>query len=167
MFTHRTRHSFRRCLSCSVQDPTQHAHAMRFILDFRRSSTVITDSVHILQTSRIIEAVFEAAVALRLACLNDWRQQVKAHEKVELRQWLAQYLVQHSASGLTGPSIAVMSTLRVAHACMLKRLWLESGAVQGAAAVHVCFLCLQISLNCHSVRAEICQTTQTYVYITL
>ena len=94
--------------------------------------------MHVLQTSSVLEAVFEAAVSLRLACLNDWRQQVKAHERVELRQWLAQYLVQHSAADLTGPSLAVISTLRVAHACVLKRLWLESGAEQWQSAVHVC-----------------------------
>ena len=111
---------------------------MRFILEFRRSSSVVKDSVHVLQTSSVLEAVFEAAVSLRLACLNDWRQQVKAHERVELRQWLAQYLVQHSAADLTGPSLAVISTLRVAHACVLKRLWLESGAEQWQSAVHVC-----------------------------
>jgi uncharacterized membrane protein YdbT with pleckstrin-like domain len=111
---------------------------MRFILDFRRSSSVISDSVHVLQTSSVLEAVFEAAVALRLACLNDWRQQVKSHEKVELRQWIVQYLVQHSATGLSGPSLAVLSTLRVAHACILKRLWLESGAEQWQNAVQVC-----------------------------
>lgn len=111
---------------------------MRFILEFRRSSSVVKDSVHVLQNSSVLEAVFEAAVSLRLACLNDWRQQVKAHERVELRQWLAQYLVQHSAADLTGPSLAVISTLRVAHACVLKRLWLESGAEQWQSALHVC-----------------------------
>lgn len=132
---------------CTVlQDPAQHAHAMRFILDFRRSSSVISDAVHVLQNSRVLEAVFEAAVALRLACLSDWRHQVKAHEKVELRQWLVQYLVQHTSAGLSGPSLAVISTLRVAHACILKRLWLESGAGQWQASVHVWFLSLTVVL---------------------
>lgn len=110
---------------------------MRFILQFRQSGSVIKDSVHVLQTSQMLEAVFEASVALRQACQNDWRLQVKANEKVELRQWLVQYLVKHSPSDHTGPFLAVLSTLQMAHACVLKRLWLETGAEQCQGAVHV------------------------------
>jgi hypothetical protein len=98
---------------------------MRVVLDFRASASVVSNSVHVLQTSHVVEAAFQAAVALRLACLRDWHK-IQESEKSELRQWTLQYLIQHSEAGHVGPTAAIISTLRAAHAITLKRQWLDS-----------------------------------------
>lgn len=122
-----------------LQNPATHAEAERVILEFHNAADPIPACVHVLQTSHDVGAIFQAAVALRKACMNTGWAKLSQHSRLELRVWVLQFIVHHGKGGGHGPMAPVLQTMLEAHAIILKLLWLDLPQEQSCAFTQVRF----------------------------
>ena len=128
---------------CDVQNPLTHAEAERVILAFHNAADPIPACLQVLQKSQSVDAIFQATVALRKACINNGWIQLDPNSKLELRIWVLQFLVHHGKGGGHGPMAPVLQTMMETHAIILKLLWLELPQEQACAFI-------QVSLHHHA-----------------
>jgi hypothetical protein len=96
-------------------------------LEFRRSPHALAACRHILETSAVIEAQFQAAATLRDAALRDWNA-LPPTERARLRQFCLHLILQKQPP----PPPVVASQITSTLAVLLKRAWLDDGADRGA-----------------------------------
>lgn len=111
--------------------------AERVILAFHNISDPIPAYLHVLQKSQAVDAIFQAAVALRKACINGGWSQITSNDKLELRVWVLQFLIHHGKAGGHGPMAPVLQTMLETHAIILKLLWTELPQEQVRAFIQV------------------------------
>eukprot|EP00892_Ulva_mutabilis_P011196 jgi/Ulvmu1/8449/UM043_0027.1 len=119
----------------ALGNPSTHAEAERVILAFHSMSDPIPACLHVLQKSQAVDAVFQATIALRKACINNGWSQLPPNDKLELRVWVLQFLVHHGKAGGHGPMAPVLQTMLETHAIILKLLWTELAQDQVCAFV--------------------------------
>lgn len=137
-----------------MQNPATHAEAERVILEFHNAADAIPACLHVLQQSQDVGAIFQAAVALRKACINNGWAKLQLSSRLELRDWVMQFILHHGKGGSHGPMAPVLQTMIETHAVILKLLWLELPQEQSCAFIQVSLLhsrtdhlCTEVSLQ--------------------
>lgn len=123
----------------TLQNPATHAEAERVILEFHNAADPIPACLHVLQKSQDVGAIFQAAVALRKACINTGWAKLSQQSRLELRVWVLQFIVHHGKGGGQGSMAPVLQTMLEAHAIILKLLWLDLPQQQSCAFIQVRF----------------------------
>lgn len=81
--------------------------------------------------------MFQAAVALRKACIGSGWAKLAQPSRLELRVWVLQFIVHHGRGGGHGPMAPVLQTIMEVHAMVVKLLWLEIPQEQSRAFIQV------------------------------
>lgn len=114
--------------STGLAHPAHRAQAEATLLEFRRSPHALPACRHILRTSSVMEACFQAAATLRDAALRDYAA-LPPEERAGLRQFcLGVVLGQTEGDANTCPASlmpVVVSQLVSVLAVLIKRAWLD------------------------------------------
>tara|TARA_B110000977_G_scaffold121026_2_gene155714 strand:- start:1251 stop:3140 length:1890 start_codon:yes stop_codon:yes gene_type:complete len=121
--------------STGLAHPSHRAQAEQTLLEFRKSPRALPACRHILKTSPVMEACFQAASTLRDSALRDWSA-LPNEERTGLRQFCLEILLGSGGDGNNKqPSPAsnmpvVLSQLVATLAVMIKRSWLDVDETQ-------------------------------------
>lgn len=126
-----------RILVVNVDPMLQNPEAERVILEFHNAADPIPACLHVLQNSQDVGAMFQAAVALRKACIGSGWAKLAQPSRLELRVWVLQFIVHHGKGGGHGPMAPVLQTIMEVHAIVVKLLWLEISQEQSCAFIQV------------------------------
>ena len=116
--------------STGLAHPAHRAASEATLLEFRRSPHALPACRHILRTSSVVEACFQAAATLRDAALRDWSA-LPPEERAGLRQFCLEIVLgQDARGGASGACPAssmpvVVSQLVSVLAALIKRAWLD------------------------------------------
>ena len=115
--------------SVGLAHPAHRAASEQTLIEFRRSPHALPACRHILRTSGVVEACFQASTTLRDAALRDWAA-LPPEERAGLRQFCLSVLLgsNDNATAAAAPASTmpvVTSQLISVLAVMIKRAWLD------------------------------------------